>query len=59
MAEQRRGAHGDLDFTQILTRHYSDKSQTVSQLTNSGTVPTRQVSVVQSLRVIETSRTVT
>jgi hypothetical protein len=46
--------HGDLGSTHILTQHYSAKSQTVSQLMNSGTAPTRQVPVVQPLRVIET-----
>jgi hypothetical protein len=46
--------YGDLDSTQILTRHYSAKSQTVSQLMNSGTVLTRQVLIVQPLWVIKT-----
>jgi hypothetical protein len=46
--------HGDLDSTQILTQHYGAKSQTVSQLTNSGTIPTRQVPIVQPLQVIKT-----
>jgi hypothetical protein len=40
--------------TQILTRHYGTKSHTISQLTNSGTMPTRQVPIVQLLWVIET-----
>jgi hypothetical protein len=35
--------YGDSGSTQILTRHYSVKSQIVSQLMNMGTTPTRQV----------------
>jgi hypothetical protein len=35
--------YGDPGSTQILTRHYTVKSQTVSQLMNMGTTPTRQV----------------
>jgi hypothetical protein len=46
--------NSDLDSTQILIRHCGAKSQTVSQLMNSGTAPTRQVPVVQPLRVTET-----
>jgi hypothetical protein len=46
--------NSDLDSTQILTQHCGAKSKTVSQLMNSGTVPTRQVPVVQPLRVTET-----
>jgi hypothetical protein len=44
----------DLGSTQILTRQYGAKSQTVSQLANPGTIPTGQVPTVQPLRVIET-----
>jgi hypothetical protein len=36
-------AHGDPDSTEILTRHHSAKSHTVSQVVNTGTTPTRQV----------------
>jgi hypothetical protein len=46
--------HGDPGSTQILTQHCDARSQTVSQLANSGTSPTRQVPVVQPLWVIET-----
>jgi hypothetical protein len=46
--------NGDTCSTQILTRHYGAKSQTVSQLVNLGTVPTRQVPIVQPLWVIKT-----
>jgi hypothetical protein len=46
--------NSDPDSTQILTRHCGAKSQTVSQLMNSGTAPTRQVPVVQPLRDTET-----
>jgi hypothetical protein len=34
--------NGHPSSTQILTRYYSAQSQTVSQLTNSGTVPTSE-----------------
>jgi hypothetical protein len=47
--------HDDLDSTQILTRYCGVKSQIVSQLTNTGTTPTRQVPIVQPLWVIETT----
>jgi hypothetical protein len=47
-------AHGDLDSTQILTQQCSAMSQTVSQLTNMGNMPTRQVPIVHPLRVIKT-----
>jgi hypothetical protein len=46
--------HGDLGSTQILTRHCGAKSQSDSQLTNSGTASTRQVPVVQPLWFIGT-----
>jgi ribosomal protein L10 len=46
--------HGDSGSTQILTRHCGAKSQTINQLTNLGTMPTRQVPIVQHLRVIKT-----
>jgi hypothetical protein len=46
--------NGDPVSTQILTQHCGAKPQTVSQLTNSRTAPTRQVLVVQPLWVIET-----
>jgi hypothetical protein len=46
--------NGDQGSTQILTRHCTGKSQTISQLVNSVTTPTRQVPDVQPLRVIET-----
>jgi hypothetical protein len=46
--------HYDLGSTQILTRHFCARSRTISRLTNSGTAPTRLVSAVQSLWVIET-----
>ena len=46
--------HGDPDSTQILTRYYGAKSQTISHLTNTGTTPTWQVPVVQPLWVIKT-----
>jgi hypothetical protein len=46
--------NGDPGSTQTLTRHCGAKSQTVSQLVKSGTTPARQVSIIQSLRVIET-----
>jgi hypothetical protein len=46
--------HDDPDSTQILTRHCGAKSQTISQLTNSGPTPTRKVPIVEPLRVIET-----
>jgi hypothetical protein len=35
--------YGDLGSTQIRTQHCSAQSQTISQLTNVGTMPTRQV----------------
>jgi hypothetical protein len=35
-----------------LTHHYGAKSQTVSQLMNLGTKPTRQVPIVLPLQVI-------
>jgi hypothetical protein len=44
----------DPGSTHILTRHYGAMSQTVSQLVNSCTMPTRQVPVVQPLWVIKT-----
>jgi hypothetical protein len=44
----------DLGSTRIQTRHYGAKSKIVSQLMNSGTAATRQVPVVQPLRIIET-----
>jgi hypothetical protein len=47
-------AHSDLDSTQIVTRHCNAKSQTISQLVNSGTISTRQVPIVQPFQVIET-----
>jgi hypothetical protein len=47
--------NGDPGSTQILTWHNGAKSQTVIQLMNSRTVPTRQVPVVQPLWVIETA----
>jgi hypothetical protein len=46
--------NSDLGSTQILTQHCGAQSQTISQLMNSGIVPTRQVSVVQLLLVFET-----
>jgi hypothetical protein len=46
--------NGDPASTQILTWHCGAKSQTISQLVNSGTVPTRQVPVVHPFWVIET-----
>jgi hypothetical protein len=46
--------NGDPGSTQILTRHCGAKSQNVSQLANLGTTPTRQVPIVQTLRIIET-----
>jgi hypothetical protein len=44
----------DPGSTQILTRHYGAKSQTISQLMYLGITPTRQVPIVQPIRVIET-----
>jgi hypothetical protein len=44
----------DPGSTHILTRHYGPKSQTISQLMNEETAPTRQEPIVQSLRVIKT-----
>jgi hypothetical protein len=41
--------NGDPSSTQILTRHCGAKPQTVSQLVNSGTMPIRQVPIVQPL----------
>jgi hypothetical protein len=46
--------NGDPGSTQILTRHYGAKAQTVSHPVNSWIAPTRQVPIVQPLRVIET-----
>jgi hypothetical protein len=46
--------HDDPDSTQILTRYCGAKSQTVSQLTNTRVALTRQVPIVQPLRVIKT-----
>jgi hypothetical protein len=42
-------SNGDLGFTQILTQHCGAKSKTISHLTNSGTMPARQVPVVQPI----------
>jgi hypothetical protein len=46
--------NSDLGSTQILTQHCGAQSQIISQLMNSGIVPTRQVSVVQPLLIFET-----
>jgi hypothetical protein len=46
--------NGDSSSTQILTQHCSAKSETISQLVNLGTTPSRQVHRVQPLRDIET-----
>jgi hypothetical protein len=46
--------NGDPCSIQIKTQHYGAKSQTVRQLMNSGTAPSRQVALVQPLWVIET-----
>jgi hypothetical protein len=43
-------------YLPFLAWHYGAKSQTVSQLSNSITTPTRQVPVVQPLRVIKTPK---
>jgi hypothetical protein len=45
--------NGDLESTQILTRHCGAKSQTISQPVNTGTLLIRQVLIVQPLWVIE------
>jgi hypothetical protein len=37
--------NGDTCFTQILTRHGGAKSQSISQLANSGIMPTRQLTL--------------
>jgi hypothetical protein len=46
--------NGGLGSTQILTQHCCTTSLTVSQLVNSGTMPTSQVPAVHPLRVIKT-----
>jgi hypothetical protein len=38
--------NGDPDSTEILTWHCGTKSQTISQLANSGTAPSIQVPIV-------------
>jgi hypothetical protein len=45
----------DPDSTQILTQHCGAKSQTVSQIANSGTTRLGKYPAVQPLRVIETT----
>jgi hypothetical protein len=46
--------NGDPSSTQILTRYYGAKSETISQLMNLGTALTRKALVAQPLWFIET-----